>query len=100
MCIRDSYNSSTARLYTDTGFMSRDEDLAADASDLFNFLTGYSRQEEFRKFLVAPVSIRRSLVEAIKRETALGPVSYTHLDVYKRQGRWSCRGTPVRGRGG
>jgi len=68
-----NYNSTTARLYTDTGFMSRDEDLAEDASDLFNFLTGYSRQEEFRKFLVAPVSIRRKLVEAIKREAALGP---------------------------
>ncbi|MBX7254370.1 MAG: polyphosphate kinase 1 [Candidatus Promineofilum sp.] len=68
-----NYNSATARLYTDTGFMSRDEDLAADAGDLFNFLTGYSRQEEYRKFLVAPVSIRRGLLDAIKRETALGP---------------------------
>jgi len=68
-----NYNSITARLYTDTGFMSRDEELGADAGDLFNFLTGYSRQEEFRKFLVAPVSIRRRLLEFIKRETALGP---------------------------
>ena len=68
-----NYNSTTARLYTDIGFMSRDEDLAADAGDLFNFLTGYSRQEEYRKFLVAPVTIRRGLVDAIKREAALGP---------------------------
>ncbi|WP_374686448.1 polyphosphate kinase 1 [Promineifilum sp.] len=68
-----NYNSTTARLYTDTGFMSRDEELGADAGDLFNFLTGYSRQEDFRKFLVAPVSIRRKLLEFIKRETALGP---------------------------
>ncbi len=68
-----NYNSTTARLYTDIGFMSRDEDLAADAGDLFNFLTGYSRQEEYRKFLVAPVTIRRGLIDAIKRETALGP---------------------------
>ena len=68
-----NYNSTTARLYTDTGFMSRDEDLGADASDVFNFLTGYSRQEEFRKFLVAPVSIRKNLLEFIRREIALGP---------------------------
>jgi polyphosphate kinase len=67
-----NYNSTTARLYTDFGFMSHDEALADDASDLFNFLTGYSRQEEFRKFLVAPVSIRPRLLELIQRETALG----------------------------
>lgn len=68
-----NYNSTTARLYTDIGFMSHDEALADDASDLFNFLTGYSRQESFRKFLVAPVSIRPRLLEFIRRETALGP---------------------------
>ena len=67
-----NYNSSTARLYTDIGFMSHNEVLADDASDLFNFLTGYSRQEEFRKFLVAPVTIRPKLLEFIQRETALG----------------------------
>lgn len=67
-----NYNSTTARLYTDTGFMSRDEDLGEDASDVFNFLTGYSRQQEFRKFLVAPVSIRKNLLEFIRREAALG----------------------------
>jgi polyphosphate kinase len=59
-------------IYTDVGFMSNDEALADDASDLFNYLTGYSRQEEYRKFLVAPVSIRRKLYEFIERETALG----------------------------
>lgn len=68
-----NYNSATARLYTDIGYMSNDEALADDASDLFNFLTGYSRQETFRKFLVAPVSIRPRLLEYIRRETALGP---------------------------
>jgi polyphosphate kinase len=68
-----NYNSTTARLYTDTGFMSRDDELGADASDLFNFLTGYSRHTDYRKFLVAPVSIRRRLLEMIKREEALGP---------------------------
>lgn len=68
-----NYNSTTARLYTDMGFMSHDEELADDASDLFNFLTGYSRQEEYRKFLVAPSGIRPRLLEYIQRETALGP---------------------------
>jgi polyphosphate kinase len=68
-----NYNSTTARLYTDIGFMIHDEEMGADASDVFNFLTGYSRQEDFRKFLVAPVSIRRKLAEYIQRETALGP---------------------------
>ena len=67
-----NYNSATARLYTDIGFMTNDEVMADDASDLFNFLTGYSRQEEFRKFLVAPMTIRPRLLEYIQRETQLG----------------------------
>lgn len=67
-----NYNSVTARLYTDTGFMTSDEDMADDASDLFNFLTGYSRQEEYRKFLVAPFTIRPKILEMIQRETELG----------------------------
>lgn len=68
-----NYNSATARLYTDIGFMSSNETLADDASDLFNYLTGYSRQEEYRKFLVAPKTIRPTLLELIRRETELGP---------------------------
>ncbi|MEZ4517791.1 MAG: polyphosphate kinase 1 [Chloroflexota bacterium] len=68
-----NYNSTTARLYTDIGFMSRDDALGADASDLFNFLTGYSRYTDYRKFLVAPVSIRKRILELIAREEALGP---------------------------
>lgn len=67
-----NYNNVTARLYTDIGFMTDDEEMADDASDLFNFLTGYSRQEAYRKFLVAPVTIRPRLLEMIRRETELG----------------------------
>ncbi len=67
-----NYNSTTARLYTDIGFMSHDEALGEDASDVFNYLTGYSRQTDFRKFLVAPVSIRSRILELIEREMALG----------------------------
>ncbi len=67
-----NYNAITARIYTDIGLMSTDEDLGADASELFNFLTGYSKQMEYRKFLVAPVSLRKTLLELIEREIAHG----------------------------
>jgi polyphosphate kinase len=68
-----NYNTETARVYTDIGFMSSDLELGADASDLFNFLTGYSRQESYRKFLVAPVNMRQQLLKFIERETEYGP---------------------------
>ena len=67
-----NYNAITARIYTDIGLMSSDEDLGADASELFNFLTGYSKQVEYRKFLVAPVSLRKNLLAFIEREIAHG----------------------------
>lgn len=67
-----NYNSSTARLYTDLGFMTDDENFGLDAAELFNYLTGFSKQTNYRKFLVAPVNLRSGLLERIKRETALG----------------------------
>lgn len=67
-----NYNIETARVYTDIGFMSSDYDLGADASDLFNFLTGYTRQESYRKFLVAPVNMRQGVLKFIERETEHG----------------------------
>ncbi len=67
-----NYNTSTARLYTDLGFLSSQEELGADASELFNFLTGFSKQKEYRKFLVAPVNLRERMMSFIERETALG----------------------------
>jgi polyphosphate kinase len=63
-----NYNPVTARIYTDLGFFTSDPDFGADVSDLFNFLTGFSRQSRYRKLLVAPVSIRKALVEMIRRE--------------------------------
>ena len=45
-------------------------DIGADASDLFNFLTGYSRQRRYRKLLVAPLNLRERLTELIEREIA------------------------------
>ncbi|MBF2027182.1 MAG: polyphosphate kinase 1 [Oscillatoriales cyanobacterium C42_A2020_001] len=63
-----NYNSKTARLYTDIGLLSSREDLGADLTDLFNYLTGYSRQKGYRKLLVAPVSLRDRMTTLIKRE--------------------------------
>ncbi|MGF1512309.1 MAG: polyphosphate kinase 1 [Elainellaceae cyanobacterium] len=64
-----NYNPKTARLYTDLGLFTCNEDLGADLSELFNHLTGYSRQESYRKLLVAPVSLRKRMLEMIERET-------------------------------
>jgi polyphosphate kinase len=64
-----NYNHRTARIYTDIGLLSSREDLGADLTDLFNFLTGYSRQDRYRKLLVAPVSLRDRIIELIQRET-------------------------------
>lgn len=67
-----NYNVSTARTYTDIGLMTIDEEIAADVTDVFNFLTGYSAQTEYRKLLVAPVNLRRRLTEMIEREASHG----------------------------
>ena len=63
-----NYNPKTAKLYTDLGLFSCREALGADLTDLFNFLTGYSRQKSYRKLLVAPVNMRDRMVSMINRE--------------------------------
>lgn len=63
-----NYNPKTARLYTDLGLLSCREDLGADLTDLFNFLTGYSRQSSYRKILVAPITLREKMIAMIERE--------------------------------
>jgi polyphosphate kinase len=63
-----NYNATTARIYEDLCLFTCREDLGADASDLFNSLTGYSRKRSYRKLLVAPVSLRRGIIERIERE--------------------------------
>ncbi len=65
-----NYNTRTARLYTDLGLITCDEALGADISELFNTLTGYSRQTEYRRLVVAPVNMRGRIMELIQRETA------------------------------
>jgi polyphosphate kinase len=65
-----NYNPQTALGYEDVGLFSADPDLGADVSELFNFLTGYSRQRRFRRLLVAPASLRDGVLELIREEAA------------------------------
>jgi polyphosphate kinase len=65
-----NYNPMTALGYEDVGLFSADPDLGADVSELFNFLTGYSRQRRFRRLLVAPASLRGGLLKLIADEAA------------------------------
>jgi polyphosphate kinase len=63
-----NYNPKTARFYSDLGLFTCRDDIGADLTDLFNYLTGYSRQENYRKLLVAPVIMRNRFIELIERE--------------------------------
>ena len=66
-----NYNPSTARVYSDFGFFTCNEQIATDVTYFFNALTGYSRKNEPRELLVAPVNLRQRLEELILREIAL-----------------------------
>jgi polyphosphate kinase len=61
-----NYHATTARMYEDLGLFTADPEIAADVADLFNFVTGFGRPQEFRKILVAPFNLRRRLVELIR----------------------------------
>lgn len=63
-----NYNPKTAKLYTDLGMISCRDDLGADLTDLFNHLTGYTRQDSYRKLLVAPVNLRDRMIAMLRRE--------------------------------
>ena len=63
-----NYNTITSQLYTDFGMFTSDEQIGADCTDLFNYLTGYSAKPEYRKLLVAPVDLREHLEQMIQRE--------------------------------
>jgi polyphosphate kinase len=65
-----NYHPKTARLYEDFGLFTADETVCSDLTDLFNVLTGYSRQTEYRTVLVAPHRLRAALLERIEREAA------------------------------
>lgn len=67
-----NYNATTANLYEDVGILSADPALGADLTELFNALTGYSRQGNYRRLLVAPLTLRDELCKRIEREAAKG----------------------------
>ena len=63
-----NYNPSTAKLYTDYGLLTDDEDLCTDVSEVFNYITGYSEQKKYRKLWVAPLNIRKEFLKLIGDE--------------------------------
>ncbi len=63
-----NYNGETAKVYTDIGLFTADPDIVADVSEIFNYLTGYSNQKDYRSLLMAPVQLRSRLTELIMRE--------------------------------
>lgn len=65
-----NYNPTTSRLYTDLGLLTCDSAIGNDVTGVFNFLTGFSMQEEYTRLMVAPVNLRQNMVALIKRETA------------------------------
>jgi polyphosphate kinase len=68
-----NYNTTTARVYTDVSLFTCDPRVGADASDLFNYLTGYSHKSDFRRLMVAPVTLRKCIARLIQREIERGP---------------------------
>lgn len=71
-----NYNTVTTRIYGDIGYLTADPEIAADVTELFNLLTGYVGKEEYRKLLVAPVSLQQEIIRRIDRE----------IDHQRRQG--------------
>ncbi len=65
-----NYNPTTSRIYTDLGLFTADEEIGADATDLFNSLTGCAHQLEYRRLLVAPGNLRTRMLALINREVA------------------------------
>ena len=64
-----NYNPTTSRFYTDLGLLTSDSVIGDDASDVFNFLTGFSVQKEYSRLMVAPLNLRKRMMGLIKRET-------------------------------
>jgi polyphosphate kinase len=65
-----NYNPTTSKLYTDLGLLTTDPKIGDDATDVFNFLTGFSMQKEYSRLMVAPVNLRERMLALIERETA------------------------------
>jgi polyphosphate kinase len=71
-----NYNPKTARLYVDLGLLTCRPEIGADATDLFNVLTGLSRQRSFRRLLVAPHSLRSRFLQLVAREVEHAKVGH------------------------
>lgn len=67
-----NYNPGTARAYTDLGLFTCDEAITQDISELFNYLTGFSKQTRYRKLLVAPLNLREGILQRIRNEIPTG----------------------------
>ncbi len=67
-----NYNPSTARIYEDISLLSANTDLGSDVTELFNLLTGYSRQNRYRMLMVAPTNLRAGITQLIEREGVVG----------------------------
>ena len=75
-----NYNAITAQLYEDIGMFTCDKEMGADATDLFNYLTGYSSKKEYQKLIVAPINLRARMEALINREIeAQEKTGYGHL---------------------
>ena len=72
-----NYNPVTCRLYTDLGLFTKDPAITQDISELFNYLTGFSKQTEYRKLLVAPINLREGILSRIERE----------IEIHKKKGQ-------------
>jgi len=72
-----NYNPVTSRLYTDLGLFTKDPAITQDISELFNYLTGFSKQTEYRKLLVAPINLREGILSRIERE----------IEIHKKKGQ-------------
>jgi polyphosphate kinase len=65
-----NYNPTTSRIYTDLGVFTTDDQIADDATNLFNSLTGFQTSTTMKCLLVAPINLRKNLIKLIQRETA------------------------------
>ena len=64
-----NYNATTARFYTDTGLFTTDPEIGEDASELFNALSGFSTSFSYRKLAVAPITLRKTVLEKVREQT-------------------------------
>src|SRR4029079_8875950 len=63
-----NYNPTTSKVYTDLGLLTANAEIGDDATDLFNFITGFSRPREYTHLMIAPVSLRERMLALIERE--------------------------------